>query len=107
MGGGCDRMGRMGVKQRVSSVWATRPALGADSKRLDGYLGMTAMLHTWGQTLMRHVNLHGLVPHKPRTSAYIDPQVAPNSPCSEPPGCPVSAPPSLLHAPDRISSTDL
>jgi hypothetical protein len=44
------------------TVWATLSAFGTDPKRLDGQLGMTAMLHTWGQTLMRHVHLHCLVP---------------------------------------------
>lgn len=44
------------------TVWATLSAFGADPKRLDGQLGMTAMLHTWGQTLVRHVPLHCLVP---------------------------------------------
>ncbi len=31
------------------TVWATLSAFGADPKRLDGQLGMTAMPHTWGQ----------------------------------------------------------
>jgi hypothetical protein len=44
------------------TVWATLSAFGADPKRLDGQLGMTAMLHTGGQTLVRHVHLHCLVP---------------------------------------------
>src|SRR5690606_29720220 len=44
-----SRMGHAG------SVW-TRP------KRLNGQLGMTAVLHTWGQTLGQHVHLHCLVP---------------------------------------------
>ena len=44
------------------TVWATLSAFGADPKRLDGQLGMTAMRHTWGQTLVRHVHLHCLVP---------------------------------------------
>lgn len=44
------------------SVWATLSTFGADPKRLDGQLGMTAVLHTWGQTLTRHVHLHCLVP---------------------------------------------
>ena len=44
------------------SVWATLRAFGADPKRLDGQLGMTAVLHTWGQTVTRHVHLHCLVP---------------------------------------------
>ena len=44
------------------TVWATLSAFGVDPKRLNGQLGMTAMLHTWGQTLVRHVHLHCLVP---------------------------------------------
>jgi hypothetical protein len=44
------------------TVWATLSAFGADPKRLDGQLGMTAVLHTWGETLVRHVHLHCLVP---------------------------------------------
>jgi len=43
-------------------VWNTLRTFGADPKRLDGQLGMTAVLHTWGQTLTRHVHLHCLVP---------------------------------------------
>ena len=44
------------------TAWATLSAFGADPKRLDGQMGMTAVLHTWGQTLVRHVHLHCLVP---------------------------------------------
>jgi hypothetical protein len=44
------------------TVWATLSAFAADPKRLDGQLGMTAVLHTWGQTLTQHVHLHGLIP---------------------------------------------
>jgi hypothetical protein len=44
------------------SVWATLRTFAADPKRLDGHLGVTAVLHTWGQTLTRHVHLHCLVP---------------------------------------------
>lgn len=43
-------------------VWATLKAFGQDPKRLGGELGMTAVLHTWGQNLSRHVHLHCLVP---------------------------------------------
>ena len=43
-------------------VWCTLKRFGADTKRLGGQLGMTAVLHTWGQTLVRHVHLHCLVP---------------------------------------------
>lgn len=44
------------------AVWHTLKAFGADKKRLNGELGMTAVLHTWGQNLSRHVHLHCLVP---------------------------------------------
>ena len=44
------------------SVWATLNAFGHDPKRLGGQLGVTMMLHTWGQTLIRHVHLHCLIP---------------------------------------------
>ncbi len=43
-------------------VWKTLKAFGADPKRLNGQLGMTAVLHTWGQNLSQHVHLHCLVP---------------------------------------------
>jgi hypothetical protein len=44
------------------TVWATLAAFAADPKRLGGQLGMTAVLHTWGQALTRHVHLHCLLP---------------------------------------------
>lgn len=44
------------------TVWATLAAFAADPKRLGGQLGMTAVLHTWGQTLTQHVHLHCLIP---------------------------------------------
>lgn len=44
------------------SVWETLSAFGKDPKRLNGTLGMTCVLHTWGQTLCRHVHLHCLIP---------------------------------------------
>ena len=43
-------------------VWKTLKAFGADKKRLNGKLGMTAVLHTWGQSLSQHVHLHCLIP---------------------------------------------
>ncbi|WP_275099488.1 IS91 family transposase [Sedimenticola hydrogenitrophicus] len=45
-----------------AAVWQTLKTFGADPKRLGGQLGMTAVLHTWGQTLTQHVHLHCLVP---------------------------------------------
>ncbi len=44
------------------SVWKTLKTFGSDRKRLNGKLGMTAVLHTWGQSLSQHVHLHCLVP---------------------------------------------
>lgn len=44
------------------AVWSTLKGFGEDPKRLDGQLGMSAILHTWGQNLSRHVHLHCLVP---------------------------------------------
>lgn len=49
-------------RQLFQSVWATLKAFAADPKRLGGQLGMTAVLHTWGQNLSQHVHLHCLVP---------------------------------------------
>jgi len=44
------------------AAWATLSTFAADPKRLAGRLGMTAVLHTWGQALTRHVHLHCLIP---------------------------------------------
>jgi len=44
------------------SAWSTLKAFAQDPKRLDGELGMVAILHTWGQNLSRHIHLHCLVP---------------------------------------------
>ena len=44
------------------SVWHTLKAFAADPKRLGGKLGMTAVLHTWGENLSQHVHLHCLIP---------------------------------------------
>jgi hypothetical protein len=44
------------------SVWATLQHFAQDPKRLNGELGMVAILHTWGQNLSRHLHLHCLVP---------------------------------------------
>src|SRR5699024_7975085 len=43
-------------------AWGTLDTFGHDPKRLGGQLGMSAVLHTWGQYLTRHVHLHCLVP---------------------------------------------
>jgi Putative transposase/Transposase zinc-binding domain len=45
-----------------AAVWKTIKTFGHDPKRLDGQMGMTAVLHTWGQNLSQHVHLHCLIP---------------------------------------------
>jgi hypothetical protein len=49
-------------RRLFEAVWATLKAFGHDPRRLGGELGMTAVLHTWGQNLSQHVHLHCLVP---------------------------------------------
>ena len=48
--------------QILKSTWETLKTFAADPKRLDGQLGATLVLHTWGQTLVRHLHVHCLVP---------------------------------------------
>nr|WP_204758426.1 transposase [Halomonas urmiana] len=43
------------------SAWYTLRSFGRDPKRLGGEMGMSAVLHTWGQNLSQHVHLHCLV----------------------------------------------
>ncbi len=43
-------------------AWDTLKQFAHDPQHLGGQPGMTAVLHTWGQNLSRHVHLHGLVP---------------------------------------------
>ena len=44
------------------AAWDALKTFGADPKRLGGQMGMTAVLHTWGQDLGQHVHLHCLIP---------------------------------------------
>lgn len=45
-----------------AAAWGTVKAFAADPRRLDGEAGMSAVLHTWGQRLDRHIHLHCLIP---------------------------------------------
>lgn len=46
-----------------AATWDTLRAFGRDPRRgLEGQLGMTAVMHTWGESLTRHVHLHCLIP---------------------------------------------
>ncbi|MBB3141485.1 IS91 family transposase [Halomonas organivorans] len=49
-------------RRLFQSAWQTLRAFGRNPKRLGGEMGMSAVLHTWGQTLSQHVHLHCLVP---------------------------------------------
>lgn len=49
------------------SCWKTLHVMG--QRKLQGQLGMTAVLHTWGQQLTRHVHLHCLIPSGVMTSS--------------------------------------
>lgn len=51
------------------AVWETLKAFGQDPKRLNGQLGATLILHTWGQNLSQHLHLHCLVPGGAMTAA--------------------------------------
>jgi hypothetical protein len=46
----------------MQSVWKTIKTLGKDQKRLNGLMGMIAILHTWGQNLLSHNHVHCIVP---------------------------------------------
>jgi len=43
-------------------VWHTLDDYSQCNKQLQGQLGMTAVLHTWGQALDQHIHLHCLIP---------------------------------------------
>lgn len=43
------------------SASATLQAFGQNSRWLGGQIGITLVLHTWSQTLTRHVHVHGVV----------------------------------------------
>ncbi|GMR16748.1 MAG: hypothetical protein BMS9Abin31_1121 [Gammaproteobacteria bacterium] len=43
-------------------AWHTLDDYSQNNKQLQGKLGMTAALHTWGQALEQHVHLHCLIP---------------------------------------------
>jgi hypothetical protein len=52
--------GRCLYRLLFQSCWNSLKTLA--ERKLKGQLGMTAVLHTWGQQLTRHVHLHCLVP---------------------------------------------
>ena len=46
----------------MQSVWETIKTFGEDPKKLNGLMGMIAILHTWGQNLFDHNHLHCMIP---------------------------------------------
>lgn len=46
----------------MQSSWETIKTLGQNKKRLNGLMGMLAILHTWGQNLSIHNHVHCIVP---------------------------------------------
>ena len=44
------------------SAWRTIELLGKDKKKVNGLMGMIAILHTWGQNLLNHNHAHCIVP---------------------------------------------
>jgi hypothetical protein len=42
--------------------WETLSKFANARHHMEGQLGMLAVLHTWGQTLCRHIHLHCLIP---------------------------------------------
>ncbi len=50
------------------SVWQTLAQFALNRKHLQGQLGGTMVLHTWGQTLSQHIHLHCLIPGGVMTS---------------------------------------
>ncbi len=61
------------------SVAATLLEVAANPKRLGAEIGFTAVLHTWGQTLMHHPHIHCVVPaggFAPGQSSWVRPKRA-------------------------------
>lgn len=46
----------------IQAAWETIRILGKDPKRLNGLMGMIAILHTWSQNLLTHNHVHCIVP---------------------------------------------
>ena len=49
-------------KTLFKAVWGTLSDFATTRHHLKGKLGMLAVLHTWGQTLNRHIHIHCLIP---------------------------------------------
>lgn len=49
-------------KSLFNAVWQTLSTFAQRHRKTAGELGMTAVLHTWGQSLTQHIHLHCLIP---------------------------------------------
>lgn len=49
-------------RQLFRCVWQSLDTYSRSNRQLEGKLGMTAVLHTWGQSLNQHIHLHCLIP---------------------------------------------
>lgn len=49
-------------KSLFQAVWQTLSKFAQSRRKQSGQLGVTAVLHTWGQTLSQHIHLHCLIP---------------------------------------------
>jgi hypothetical protein len=57
-----DEQAKLVYSALFEAVWQTLSRFGMTRKHLQGQLGCTAVLHTWGQTLTQHIHLHCLIP---------------------------------------------
>lgn len=60
--GVCLKQGPEMYNLLFKSAWDTIGVFAKDHKYLGAKMGMIALLHTWGQNLMRHTHIHCLVP---------------------------------------------
>ena len=83
----CLRYPAQMYNMMFSAAWETLEDFGYDFRHLGASTGMTAVLHTWGQTLVLHPHLHCIVPaggltvqgkwrHSRQNGKYLYPQKA-------------------------------
>jgi hypothetical protein len=58
----CMKHGAQLYNLLFASAWETIGVFARQHKYLGAQMGMVALLHTWGQNLMRHTHIHCLVP---------------------------------------------
>lgn len=58
----CMQHGKLMYDILFKSAWETIAHFAEDYKHLGANMGMIALLHTWGQNIMRHTHIHCLLP---------------------------------------------